>query len=306
MGGEGGLPHRLGGESLDFDDSFGVPVDGLAINGPAIGDWGIPPSTSSTPFAEGVPFEREAVSGKELQLGLEEFGDFEQDFLEEHWLADARIRGDLLADRQQFRRDSGMARGGRAISDMQFMGERLKLAITPKIVADREPLLRSIYLDISGPVSNRTELANFAWGPIPGQQFNRLNVLFPYLPPHGQDDLKEPELHASWNDAARAIADTLVRVPALRESETGVEIRRVSRHWDTDWDRLVPSGERLELWSKAGWLTRDHGQGLQPIVHWCDAETRGILSEVHRVGRQRAAAFDHVWPTPGRRRSFTG
>ena len=126
--------------------------------------------------------------------------------------------------------------------------------------------------------------------------------LFPYLPPAPQDgsgNQKEAEEAENlWTDEATALSAALVRAESLREITGGVRIERSARSWSTEWDRLVPSSARTELWSPGRWLTRDHGQGVQPIVNWCDAESRGVFSEAFLLGRNRPSAPEEAGQQP--------
>ncbi|MEZ6067936.1 MAG: hypothetical protein R3B90_19985 [Planctomycetaceae bacterium] len=67
-----------------------------------------------------------------------------------------------------------------------------------------------------------------------------------------------------------------------------IRLDRTTEQWSRGWNRLVPASTRTELWSPGQWLTRDFGQGVQPILNFC-GENRGVYSEALLLGRVRKA-----------------
>ncbi len=93
-----------------------------------------------------------------------------------------------------------------------------------------------------------------------------------------------------WPQAARDLADGLLRRAKLAALEGGLELNRTSQSFDVRVSiELNSQSQQRELVSPQAWLMRSGGVTSQVIVQWCDPQLRGIYSEAFQLGRQRAS-----------------
>jgi tetratricopeptide (TPR) repeat protein len=123
----------------------------------------------------------------------------------------------------------------------------------------------------------------------------RFDTLFPSLPSVAP---RQPQRVSSWPEAAREAARSLLRTGALLKHAGGVEILRQTETFDPHRGRLIQRGRRLELFAPGNWLTRSQDERSATLVHWCDANERGVLSLAFQLGRVRAASPEEARTSP--------
>lgn len=128
----------------------------------------------------------------------------------------------------------------------------------------------------------------FAWNPTPAQH-DWFEQLFPPVPAAPAAKAENPPLGPQWTPEARQLADSLLRRDSLLNLKGGVIIERSSQNWDVQWDQLVASSQRTELFSPEKWLTVDTGAKIRTVMNWCDSNSRGALAVAERVARSRQA-----------------
>ena len=113
-----------------------------------------------------------------------------------------------------------------------------------------------------------------------------LNAIFPQLP----DAVKEHKPpQSTWPDAARQLAQSLLRRDILNRMKGGVLLVRQTDTFDTRWDKLSSRAEQREVYSPVAWLTRSQSDGSQTLINWCDGKERGVWSVAFQLGRVRAS-----------------
>ncbi len=126
-----------------------------------------------------------------------------------------------------------------------------------------------------------------------------VNQLFPALVmPTPQSELASPKENL-WSPEAIELAKSLLlkdELEAIRDG--GILIQREVTAWSDDFDRLVPSHQRTEVWSPSKWVTVDHSQGQNSIVNWRDEEHRGVYSESFLLGQVQDLIEDETNPNP--------
>ncbi|QDT33419.1 VIT domain-containing protein [Thalassoglobus polymorphus] len=188
-------------------------------------------------------------------------------------------------------------------------GSRSQLKDWDTALRDRQ---RNESISISGELFSRLPSLNTslrrsgdksAWGfrtsaSVSGS-LNWVNQLFPALVmPTPKSEAATPE-ESLWSPEAIELAKSLLvknELESIREG--GIFIEREMTVWSDDFDRLVPSHRRTEVWSPSKWVTVDHSQGQNSIVNWRDKEQRGVYSESFLLGQVRDLIEDETNPNP--------
>ena len=176
--------------------------------------------------------------------------------------------------------------GNKAIGGRRGLGKYGKLAKENRALTG---------LGAFGPVTglNRPAYQQQAWGGgfYGGYQQNYvawLNTLFPSLP--AARKVSQPkEMKSDWPDEALKLSRSLLRNDWLKNLQGGLEIRQTSDYFNTKWNRNTSHSDRLELYSKAAWLTWSVSGGSGKSFAWLDEKERGAISETFLLGRVRKA-----------------
>ncbi len=117
-----------------------------------------------------------------------------------------------------------------------------------------------------------------------------LDSLFPRVPP---EPLEPAEPAEPWPEAARELAESLLRTELLTRPESGLRIEQEIESFDVRQSSgvrnatLTSRSRRLALVSPTAWLTRSEGTGSQRTVHWCDGRERGVFQQDFLLGQVR-------------------
>lgn len=115
---------------------------------------------------------------------------------------------------------------------------------------------------------------------------NWVSQLFPGLP--GVVTHPKSAVESTWSEQAIAVSNSLLRKDALAGLKVSLEIRAKAEVFDARWGgRKTSDRETIELIAKDRWLRSSASAPEQSIVHWCDGETRGVLSKAYLLGRVR-------------------
>jgi hypothetical protein len=142
-------------------------------------------------------------------------------------------------------------------------------------------------IGLQGLINSPDATAREAWA---GRDTQWLDAIVPALPAPLRSASKLPT--EGWPAEAIEISKGLLRVEELWALKGGIELRRVSESFDPRWERTSGHSETLELYSPKAWLTRPLGEGVHTVVHWRDADERGVFSRAFELGRVRAATAD--------------
>ncbi len=156
---------------------------------------------------------------------------------------------------------------GGANVDFAFEPPGLRQVNRPREI--RPNLFESqLYFNDSTSYLGRSSSGRYRTSSRRAQTLNWVNQLFPSLamPVVQKGDSEEKE--SEWPKEAVELSKSLLITPDLQALESGgIVIERVMTTWSDDFDRLVPSHRRTELWSSPKWVTVDHAQGQNSIVN---------------------------------------
>lgn len=149
----------------------------------------------------------------------------------------------------------------------------------------------------SGGFADSSPVNGPAYGPA--QQYTTwLTELFPQVP---TVPLPSKEVASDWPAEARAIAESLMQKVDTPDA-SGMELQLTTEYFDARWDRLTTRTQSTELYSSQRWLTAAEAPNSQRLLHWTDAETRGLVSRAYQTGTtRRAVAADVTLFRPGQR-----
>jgi ferritin-like metal-binding protein YciE len=123
-----------------------------------------------------------------------------------------------------------------------------------------------------------------------------VSTLFPGL--DGPRPPAKAVVPPTWPADAVALADSIMRWPALGRIDGGLELRRITKSVDPRWNRPSASGVELALYSPQSWLTRPLAGESQVIVNFCDAKERGVYSLPLLLGRIRPSNAEDLQNAP--------
>ncbi|MGE5191680.1 MAG: VIT domain-containing protein, partial [Deltaproteobacteria bacterium] len=276
-GAAAGFGGRGGGESLFFDREvdeasaeYGYSLDGAL---PALGRASGADSEDRTAASESSPDPREPFGErKEMEAG-ESAG---EDDVKPGELKDEALR-------EEGREDVS----GKSLIDEKFLFE-----------FDGE-------MDDRGRFSNRFPDDGIVGGQHLFGRYRRIwnrpdytswvNTLFPALPAAETPKKARPQKF-TWPLAARELSHSLLRTDALSVLAGGLEIAREAQGYEARWNELTSRQRRLDLYSKAAWLTRTEADSHQTLVHWANATERGVMGLAFGLGRIRKSAASDLTP----------
>ena len=122
---------------------------------------------------------------------------------------------------------------------------------------------------------------------------NWVSQLFPELP--GVVPPQKSAVESTWSEEALAVSDSLLRKDALAGLKVSLEISSKAEVFDARWGgRKTSEQATIELIAKDRWLRSSASAPEQSIVHWCDGETRGVLSKAFLLGRVRESTSEDL------------
>jgi len=125
------------------------------------------------------------------------------------------------------------------------------------------------------------------------ESVNWVSQLFPALP--GVVPPRKSGVESTWPEEALAVSDSLLRKDALAGLKVLLEIRAKAEVFDARWGgRKTSERQTIELVAKDRWLRSSASAPEQSIVHWCDGETRGVLSKAFLLGRARKSKSEDL------------
>ena len=124
-----------------------------------------------------------------------------------------------------------------------------------------------------------------------------LHTLFPGVNPAPSKTVPA-KVTQTWSPEAIALSKSLQRTESLLKMDGGIELRRVTEHFDPRWKRRLSRDSDLTLYSPSAWLRRTLDLTDQTQIDFCDAKERGAYSLSFLLGQVRASVEQELKTLP--------